>query len=146
MLAVVAPDQDMSSTQNYFTPTTGKGTTHHLGSACMLPPPGLAHTVCFIRTLLVPNSLRPSPSILPGSQPSSPWICQKCSLSPLNSQCIYWVCISLRSLTTEVPICPCYLSEIAQCRDQGAGFRYFADPQDPLTSVPLNMGPHVRGI
>lgn len=58
MVAVIAPDQDTSSTQKYFTLTSGKGTINHcLGGACMFPPPGLAHTVCFIRTVLLPNSL-----------------------------------------------------------------------------------------
>lgn len=48
MMGVTAPDQDVSSTQKYFTPPFGKGTpTHSPGGAFMFPPPDLAHTVHF---------------------------------------------------------------------------------------------------
>lgn len=39
-MGVTAPDQDVSSTQKYFTPPFGKGTpTHSPGGAFMFPPP-----------------------------------------------------------------------------------------------------------
>lgn len=121
-MGVRVPGQDARSAQKYFTPLLVKGPMHSPSGTCMFPPPDLAHTVHFTETPFLPKSItipihpqrlsatfsRNFPEMLP----------------PGNSQRPLGLHLS------EVPdhlllVFPCYLSEIAKCREQGIRFKYF---------------------
>lgn len=126
-MGVTAPDQDVSSTQKYFTPPFGKGTpTHSPGGAFMFPPPDLAHTVHFS-----PSPPQVHPSIHQGSVPPFPGIFQKCSL--LWTVRGHWVYSFLRSLTTHCLCAHVICQRLQSAGSKGLVLSIFAGPQDAPT-------------